>query len=354
MRLVFVTDSLVSGGAERVISILANYLSYKQKVVIICLKKEDVFYAINSNVTLIHLDDYCQSKFQKICFLRNYFMVDDIIIPFMEPVYCKVMLCLIGKTRIIIPSERNDPNYMKFRWTFLRRLFMYKISKFVVQTYKIKEYYPKFFQEKITVIPNPVEPKQYTTEPWNRNSKIVLAVARTDVQKNYPMMIKAFCALHKFHPDYHLEIYGCRDMKSEYVKSLYALIHNLSADSYIHIHGRVENVSELYHMAYMFVMSSDYEGLSNSLIEAMCSGLPVVSTKVSGATDLIVDRENGLLVDIGDENGFSKAMLSLIENQSLAQHLGNNATKCRNTLHKDKICEKWENMLIEYNNAIKK
>ena len=346
MRLIFVTCTLNSGGAERVISILANYFSSKYNTEIICWRKDEIFYQIDPAVKIVELEDYGKNLITKLLALRKHFQKDDIIIPFMEEIYGRVLISVIGQKRTVIPSERNDPSKTKILWRIGRRLLQFKITAFVVQTETIKEYYTKAFQKKIFVIPNPVHPKQYTTHQWNKESKMVLAVARTDPQKNYPMMIKAFAQLHKSHPEYILEIYGSKDKGESYCQQLLKLIASNNAEQYIHINGRHHNVAQLYSQAYLFVMSSDFEGMSNSLIEAMCSGRPVISTRVSGARDLIVDKQNGLLVNIGDQNAFTNALKLLIENQDLAQTLAQNATKLREVLSKDTICTMWNNLLI--------
>ncbi|MBP5369866.1 MAG: glycosyltransferase [Bacteroidales bacterium] len=347
MRLIFVTCTLNSGGAERVISILANYFSSKYNTEIICWRKDEIFYQIDPAVKIIELEDYGKNLITKLLSLRKHFKKDDIIIPFMEEIYGRVLISVIGQKRTVIPSERNDPSKTKIHWRIARRLLQFKITAFVVQTETIKEYYTKAFQKKICIIPNPVDTKQYTTDQWNKESKMVLAVARTDPQKNYPMMINAFAQLHKSHPEYVLEIYGSKDKGESYCQQLFRLIASNNAGQYIHIHGRHQNVAQLYSQAYMFVMSSDYEGMSNSLIEAMCSGRPVISTKVSGARDLIQDKENGMLVDVGDQNAFTNALKQLIEDPNLAQSLANNATKLREVLSKETICSMWDELLIK-------
>ena len=154
------------------------------------------------------------------------------------------------------------------------------------------------------------------------------------------MMICAFNKIRKDYKDFRLEIWGDRKQMGE--SKLDLLIKELGVSDYVSIHGRTDNVAELYSKAYMFVMSSNYEGLSNALIEALCSGLPVVSTRVSGATDVIVDGENGLLVDVGDEDGFYRAMMRLIEQPEEAATLGKNAKKCRSLFSKELICNQWE------------
>ena len=89
------------------------------------------------------------------------------------------------------------------------------------------------------------------------------------------------------------------------------------------------------------MLTSNYEGMPNALIEAMCLGLPVISTKVSGATDLIRHMENGMLVDLNDAESLSKYMEELIENKELSKNLGKEAVKLNDLLNADKICDEW-------------
>lgn len=345
MRLIFVTDTLCSGGAERVISILANNFCNKYETEIICLRKRDVFYDIDSLVNVVHADDHANGFIKKTIWLRNYLKEDDVIIPFMVKVYCVVLLSLLGCTRIVIASERNDPRTTTFIWKILRRLLLYKLSALVVQSQTIKDYFPLKYTNKIHVILNPLDVCQCSNKSWDAESNIILAVGRIDQQKNYPMMIRAFHNVRKKFPVFELEIWGSRkNTESE----LLGLINSLDESQSIHIHGSTDRVNELYQKAYMFVMSSDYEGLSNALIEAICSGLPVVSTKVSGAIDIIKDGENGILVDIGDEKAFEQAIIRLIGDREFARKISEMAKKSRPLFNLDYICSQWEGLIKKF------
>ena len=88
-------------------------------------------------------------------------------------------------------------------------------------------------------------------------------------------------------------------------------------------------------------MSSNFEGMPNALIEAMCLGLPVISTKVSGATDLIRNGENGLLVDVGDEEALAEAMKTLLQDQNLRNTFGQRATELNDMLKIEDITRQW-------------
>ena len=97
----------------------------------------------------------------------------------------------------------------------------------------------------------------------------------------------------------------------------------------------------------MFVSSSDYEGMSNSMLEAMAIGLPTICTDcpAGGARTIIHDHENGLLVPVRDVQALANAMLKVIENPSLAQHLSMNGAKLRDVLNAETIAKRWMELL---------
>ena len=160
MRIIFVTDTLASGGAERVISVLANNLSMQyDEVEIVCLRKHLVFYDIQPKVKIVFAEDYSNGWVNKILWLRNYIKKDDVVISFMIRVYCVVLLSLLGLRRHIITSERNDPDAIGVKWKIIRCLLLPTTTKHVVQTQKIKNYFSSSLQKKISIIYNPINLK---------------------------------------------------------------------------------------------------------------------------------------------------------------------------------------------------
>lgn len=95
----------------------------------------------------------------------------------------------------------------------------------------------------------------------------------------------------------------------------------------------------------MFIMTSMFEGMSNSLIEAMCLGLPCISTKVSGAVDLIKSGENGILIDIDDKAELLAAMNRLADNPKEAEEIAKRATLLYEELNVSQIAEQWLNYI---------
>lgn len=350
MRLIFITDTLSSGGAERVISILANYFAPQKNTEIICLRKKEVFYDISPKVKILYADDYAKGWIGKLRWLRHYVESNDILLPFMVKVYCVTLIALLGEKVCVIASERNDPSTTGWPWKLIRPLLLYKVKALVVQTQYIKNFFSEWVKKKIEIIMNPVDLHNCSQDKWSQNSKLILAVGRTDIQKNYPMLIRCFSKLHQSFPEYRLEIWGNREI-SEEGENLRKQIIQLNASDYITINDRTNDMAGLYAKAYMFVMSSDYEGLSNALIEALCSGLPVVSTKVSGATDVIQSGQNGILVDVRDETGFYEAMKRLIINNEEASRMSANALQSRLLFEKEKICGQWERLINKYSSV---
>lgn len=96
----------------------------------------------------------------------------------------------------------------------------------------------------------------------------------------------------------------------------------------------------------MFVSSSDYEGLSNSMLEAMAIGLPTICTDCpcGGARMIIKNGENGLIVPAGDRVALTEAMKKIAMDQQLSRHLSREAQKIRTELSLDNIAERWESL----------
>ena len=156
-------------------------------------------------------------------------------------------------------------------------------------------------------------------------------------QKNQKMLFRAFKNVLEKYPDYQLVIYGEGPMRAE----LESHAKELEIEKNILLPGNVTDVHDRIKDAELFVLSSDYEGMPNALIEAMCLGLPVISTKVSGATDLIKDHENGILTELDHQEQLETAMIEMIENPELAEKLAKNAVELNELLELNKIMNQW-------------
>ena len=156
-------------------------------------------------------------------------------------------------------------------------------------------------------------------------------------QKNQLLLLKAFKRVVSIRPEYKLVIYGDgpeRPMLEKYI------LENGMVDI-VDLPGSVKNIYDIIADAEIFVMSSNFEGMPNALIEAMCLGLACISTKVSGATDLIQDGVNGDLVDIGDEQGLAEKIIRLIDDEKRRKAYAINAMQLNELLNTERIVKQW-------------
>lgn len=351
MNITFLLASLGSGGAERVVSLLANKMVERgHQVEIICLKFNDVYYQTDPRVKVTLAMQQTKNRLTELFWLRKYIKKQkpDVVIPFTEGVYCFTILSLLGTGIPIIASERLDPAAMSKTRKILKRLLLPFADWLVVQTQSIKEYFPKSIQKKTSVIYNPVVTEvfreidngQLTIENEGRLNRII-SVGRLYPQKNQEMMIRAFAKVAEEFPDWQLVIYGEGPLR----ESLELIVESLEMQGRVLLPGRTEHVIEELRKSKIFCMSSDYEGMSNSMIEAICVGLPIVSTKVSGTEELIRDGENGFIVDIGDEDGLVKCFSQLISSPSLQDKMSEGNSQLANVFNIDSIVDEWINLI---------
>ena len=353
MRISFITANLGSGGAERVISLLANQFSIRNhEVEIVFFRERQIFYELDSRINVIVIGEECHSNaiWRKMFWLRTYIRKTkpDVVVPFRVSVYCTTILSLLGISIPIIASERIDPHIPDSYWTYLRKLLLPFVKHLVVQTEYIKSYYPKFIQKKTTVIPNPVrdevfceiENEKLTIDNDEKLNRII-SVGRLYPQKNQEMMIRAFAQIADEFPDWQLVIYGEGPLRAE----LEFLVSSFKLKGRVLLPGRTAHVIEELRKSKMFCMSSDYEGFSNSMIEAICVGLPVVTTNVSGTKDIIENGVNGFIVPLKKEDEMANAFRDLLADEYLREKMG--MINCQKAMmfRMDRVYSQWDSLM---------
>ncbi|MCD8044774.1 MAG: glycosyltransferase, partial [Tannerellaceae bacterium] len=243
------------------------------------------------------------------------------------------------KYKLVI-SERNDPlkrNIFSRTW---RRLLYQKADILVCQSKIVKEYYKKC---KGVVIPNPLSLEQLEEAYTGKRDKVIVAVGRLMPQKNMELLIESFAKISDRFPMYVLKIYGEGCQRNKLEKK----IKNLELQDRISLMGAVQNVTHEYRKSALFVMSSDYEGFPNALIEAMAMGLPVVCTDfATGTAQELVHKENGILVPVGDAHKMSEAIKELLLDEDRREKMGKENVKIREKLAVQKIVQMWEKVIF--------
>lgn len=361
MKSIFICcGNLKAGGAERVISILSNKFVHKGLIVdLYTWYNTDIFYEFDERVQTHQIpieskrtDYYGQMKwFRKEAKKK----LPDVILSFLAPFNILTVFSLVGLKIPVLVAERNDPYFVSPSnnafWKIVRNIAYKMADGILVQTQVNKSHFPKYLQNKSTIIYNPVtfsETKIGIALNTPKKKEIV-SVTRLEKQKNIDMLIQAYSIFQKNHPDYTLTIYGDGAERNRLEKK----IKEMNLQDKIFLPGRKQNVHDLIIGASIFAMASNFEGMSNSLIEAMCLGLPCISTRVSGAVDLIKNDDNGLLVDIGNVNQLSIALSKLAEDDKFRLKIGKNATRLYDFLNVDIVAQEWLEYISKYTNENK-
>ncbi len=393
-NIVFVVGNYKNGGVPMRTTNLANEFAQNGHTVTILVTKdiaENVFFKLHENVRIVSLKKYVSEhsdntitkkhikkrnlKIRLIKYFRyisrffskwdkklaveikklrrseniSVFIANNpncIYIPFGLSYFENVYFGAKGLNTKIIYAERNAPE-VEFPENREEKECLFKLlSKTdgaVLQTNAELDFYNGRLKNAV-VINNPV--KANLPEPfYGERRKVVVNFCRIAEQKNLPLMINAFMEFHKSHPDYTLEIYGNtvekieEDLKNSYLE----MISSLNAEEYIKILPPRADIHSVVRDCAMFVSSSDFEGLSNSMIEAMAIGMPCVCTDClgGGAREMITDGENGLLVPMKDANALTQAMYRMADDKEFAEKCSENASKIRETHKADAIARKW-------------
>ncbi len=333
--LIMVT-SISKGGAQRVACQLASGLSEQFNVILIFGCDARYCYPLAEKVVLRHIpilyfDPFDLIKCHMVRTLKKRTKIDVSISLLLK--MNRINVRSKQGERVIV-SERNNPA-VAYPETFNETKHIYsKADHVVFQTREVQSLYDLKTQSHSSVLPNPVS-VQTLAEPKAR--KKIVNVARLHENKNQEMLINAFARFLPMHPGYSLSFYGDGSIK----KRLQKLARSLGIQDSVIFHGNVDDVHFQIADAACFVLSSNVEGMPNALLEAMMMGLPCISTNCTGSKEVIQDGWNGLLVNIGDEDGLLQAMNRMIDDPELARTCRENAKKTAEDFRLENVIGQW-------------
>ncbi|WP_312562800.1 glycosyltransferase family 4 protein [Anaerospora sp.] len=353
-KIVFIGYLPGFGGAEKSMIMVANGLARMgNHVTIISLKDNNVVYEIDELVEYIFIPDQGISKFSK---LINRFLNlksalsrirPNVIISFwLQPaIYVALISKFNGYKNIY--SERSDPGNKEYLGLtgIVRSIIFQLINGFIFQSTGAKNYFGKNIQSKSIVIPNPVYIKFNDYQIPKFREKIIVNVGRLHTQKNQKLLIEAFSYIEKEFPEYQLHIYGEGELKNE----LQELINKLELGKKVYLMGTTKDISRKIVNSSLFVLSSDYEGMPNALLEAMALGVPCISAECppGAPSDLIDHGENGLLFPTKNAQALANCIKKILSDVSLAEQLAINAKQICHTHSSDKILAQWNEGILK-------
>lgn len=354
MKILFYINTIRHGGAERVISNLANQLEKKgHQCVFVTSFFASWEYKLSENVVRKVLNEkYIEGSFIKrnFCLLYNLRRIlkeerPDVAIAFMAEPNFRLLISSVGLKVKKIISVRNDPKreYSNVITRTLAKILFCRADGIVFQTNEAQEWFPKTIQKKSKIILNQVDEIFYSTV-YDGIRKNIVTTGRLVPQKNHKILIEAFSMISNLVSD-DLIIYGEGELRNE----LTDLIKRLKLEKRIFLPGAVEKVSEKIKTAKLFVLSSDYEGLPNALMEAMALGIPCVSTDCpcGGPRMLLGNIDENLLVEPGNTTQLAEIMKTLVLSPDSLKNIGYQMKNNAKMFLPENVINVWEKYIIE-------
>lgn len=353
MNIFLVIPTIKQGGAERVISELANEFSrYSDLTVhLVLLANADDFYQLDERITVHRLGfkntgHIGKLKSEVIVFLKMRTLLKrhnpTVVLSFMDKYNVFTILASRFLNIQVFVSDRSNPKLKLSSSMYILKKITYRYSTGIIAQTSLAKYTIAAFtgHKNVRVIPNPV--KEINTFPEIKRENIIINVGRLVPEKGQEYLIKAFSMLGN--KDWKLVILGDGPLHNK----LKSQILDLGLDGKVIMPGAVKNIDEWLAKSSIFVLSSVSEGFPNALVEAMAAGLPCVSFDCdAGPRDIIINGVNGFLVEKENINELVDKLNTLITDTELASKLAKNASLVREQYHIQSIGNNYLNFLLK-------
>lgn len=349
---IFVTGSLADGGAEKVMSILASGCAeLGADVTLVVLRPKKIVYPVSEKVKVIQFMDKGKLATAKRIKKLHQVMKEstsEVVIPFLPIISLYTLIANIGLGKKLIMSERADPRakFNNLPWKdkignfFMRKCGLYSLADWMVfQTPDAQSYYSEKIQKKSSIIPNPLDTAKLPGMYEGEREKRIVAAGRFSEEKNFALLINGFAAFHERFPEYTLTIYGEGALRRNYEMQ----IQELGLEEYVKLPGFASDLPEEINKAAMYVSTSNHEGISNSMLEALGMGVPTIVTDcpVGGAKMFVHTGDNGILIPMNDKKQLVEAMTKIVKDDTFSQQISKRAIKIRKELQALTIAENW-------------
>lgn len=352
MKLALIAYLHGAGGAERQIILLANeMINRKHEVHLIILNENKCRYPITEQVNIHDLSQ--DERVGPFTIIRRYLLLKntlksirpDLTISYnLQGAYFSL---LAGRKNCgkILYSERGDPYDDEYSGLLgmVRDFTCKHLDAFIFQSEGAKKFFHLSSKQKAVVIHNSVTvPQDRYPIPSTRDTRIV-TVGRLHPQKNPYLLVDAFALIADKFPALTLEFYGDGDLKEE----IQAKINAMGLSERVHLNASRKDIFDCIRTARLFVLTSDYEGMPNALMEAMALGLPCISTdcRPGGAKALIESGRNGIIVPTRNANALADRMIYMLNNPQEAERMAHEAYKIGSTHTNMKTFDRWNNFL---------
>jgi glycosyltransferase involved in cell wall biosynthesis len=360
IHLCLVIQSLGPGGAEKVISVLANTWAEKGwPVTLLTLDNgmEPSFFPLNPAIKNVALGlpagessglKAIWRNLRRVLLLRRALkrIAAEAVISFIDRTNVAALLAGAGLGLPVLVAERTDPAMLHSGklWNFLCRLTYPLAARVVVQSPEAADYYSHYLRRTPAIIPNPVlYPEPVTTDSFRLKRPSVVAIGRFTREKGFDLLLGAFARIAARHPDWVLTILGDGPLRLK----LEEQCHVLDLKDRVVMPGVIASVSAVLQQADLFVLPR-FEGFPNALCEAMACGVAVIATDCpSGPRQIVRNNVDGLLVPSEDVKAMAEAMDGLMLNETERNRLGQRAMDVAERFSVPKVVDMWEDELEE-------
>lgn len=374
-KILFHINSLGKGGAERVLTVLAGYFAQDgYRVSIVTLWRAENEYEVPAGVKRVNLGDEKVSGGRLALAVRRFTGLrglikkenPDIVISFCMKANFRSVFSMLGMRIPLLVSVRSDPQIDYAPHKFLTKWMERKAAGCVFQTKDAQAFFGERLRKKSRIIWNPIDEKYL---PENRESAkgaltggradrqergggagdiCIITVGRITFEKNQLMLLKAFDRIKDKFPSARVRVYG-EGIGGDAWKEMDAYIRQNGIAHRVEFMGPSSSLEKEIVDAALFVLPSNYEGMSNALMEAMVMGLPVIATDCpcGGCATLIKEGISGFLVPTGDDVALAEAMERVLSDKKLAEKLSENAGRLSEKVKPLKIYEEWRSYAEE-------
>jgi N-acetylgalactosamine-N,N'-diacetylbacillosaminyl-diphospho-undecaprenol 4-alpha-N-acetylgalactosaminyltransferase len=351
---------LSEGGSERVMANLSVFFEKQGIEVHNIIVLDVVDYTFSGKLvnlgTLKNKRNGVFNKLQRLLFLKRYLDDNnfDFIIDFrfrIKPIQELLISKFLYKSKTIFTVHSYLIDHYMPNWSFLTRLMYQDCYKMVTITDKSKELIEyKHHLNNVQTIYNPINIEEIQSkynESIDLNFEYVIGIGQMESNiKQFDKLIDAYSNSILLNQNIHLVLLG----DGERISILKALVKQKNIEEKVHFLGYQNNPYKYLRTAKFFVLSSENEGLPNVILEALACETPVVSFDcLSGPSEMISHKQNGLLVENQNVQKLTEAMNSFVEDDRLYTFCKENTFQSISHFTLENIGKQWLD-LMQINN----